>query len=76
MADDREPPTVGDLILSKMHRADGSRIDPWDSLSVSYLLTRGQWYDGTPIDPHQRVALQLLLDDRSPLNRPVPRPAE
>jgi hypothetical protein len=41
---------------------------------LTYLLNRGQWYDETPIDPWQRAALGLLLNERAPVSQLVPPP--
>jgi hypothetical protein len=74
MADEMQPRTIMELVGSKLFRADGTAMDPWDSLSLSFLLERGQWYDKAPIDPWQRAALQLLLNERAPVSQLVPPP--
>jgi hypothetical protein len=74
MADDRQPRTIQELVLPILVRPDGTAIDPWDSLALSYILDRGRWHDDTPVDPWKREALRLLLDERAPLDQQVPPP--
>ncbi|MBN9523539.1 hypothetical protein J0H58_34340 [bacterium] len=75
MDDEKQSRTILELVGPKLFRADGAAMDPWDSLSLSFLLERGRWYDDTPIDPWQRKALQLLLNDRVPIDQEVPPPS-
>lgn len=74
MTNETQPMTITELVGAKLFRSNGRAIDPWDSIQLASFLSRGQWHDGSPIDPWQREALRLLLEERSPLWWEVPQP--
>lgn len=73
-----QPRTIYDLVRGKMYTRGGSAIDHETATGrhmVQLLLLVGWWaYDGTPITPWERRALEMLVDDRAPLDTLVPPP--
>lgn len=72
-----EPRTIFDLIRAKMYDRSGRMIDHETAQGrrlVQLLLLYGWWADGTPIDPWQYRALEILVDEHAPLDRLIPCP--